>query len=226
MKELCLEGVTRWFRSEKLVLNRINLTVEKPEAVLIIGSAGSGKTALFQIISKQTVPDEGIVKINGRMALVCEELPFMSGLCVEDYIFLPLMLLGNKKKAIRPEVGYAMKRSGLWAKKDMKTETLSAYDKCRLMLAMAMIQDPDIIVMEQCQKHLTKEDGAQFWQFARTWIKEKKVALICFSDKDIEAGLFNTRYLLSNGNLEELNTNEKNSFMCGSYHFSSSPSPE
>ena len=53
-------------RSEVLVLNNINLEIEKGEVFCLLGPNGAGKTTLIKILCSLMLPDEGSVYINGK----------------------------------------------------------------------------------------------------------------------------------------------------------------
>ncbi|MFE4713652.1 amino acid ABC transporter ATP-binding protein [Paenibacillus sp. NPDC056722] len=58
-----IRGLTKSFH-QHIVLNHIDLTIQKGEVVAVIGSSGAGKSTLLRSINLLEVPDEGIIKID------------------------------------------------------------------------------------------------------------------------------------------------------------------
>ena len=81
--EIC--QVTKWYRRERAVLERLDLIVEKGETLCVTGRGGSGASTLFQILSRQVRPDEGSVVWTGKAAFVFDALPRMRGVTVAQY---------------------------------------------------------------------------------------------------------------------------------------------
>jgi len=68
LRNICLENVSfRYSADEPRILDSINVTLKKGSRIGIIGSTGSGKTTLFDIIIGLFAPTEGQLKIDGKI---------------------------------------------------------------------------------------------------------------------------------------------------------------
>lgn len=61
-----LDRVSKAF-SRRTILNDVTLTIEAGNSVGIVGSNGSGKSVLFQIICGFLTPDSGTVRVRGNV---------------------------------------------------------------------------------------------------------------------------------------------------------------
>lgn len=81
--------------AKKLVLNNVNLVVDKGEKIGIIGANGSGKSTLLKIISGILRPTTGNVRVRGQVAPLIElGAGFDPDISVMDNILLYGVLLG------------------------------------------------------------------------------------------------------------------------------------
>lgn len=202
---LSMDGITRWYRGEKLVFNRIDLKVYEHEKVCIRGNGGSGKSTLFRLMTGQELPDEGTVERTQAMAVMLEQLPGMEAMNVREYVMLPLQLQGKSCLDDCHEAVELVKHCGLWEKRYMKTHFLNAYEKCCLQLAMALVLKPRLMVMEHCLKHLTAVEANHFWALAEELLAPLNPAVICFSDQEVLAFPFTKRYDIVEGTLMGVN---------------------
>lgn len=84
-----------------LALNGVSLTVNKGEAVGIIGHNGAGKSTLLKLITRVTAPTAGVIKLNGRVASLLEVgTGFHPELTGRENIYLNGAILGMTKKEI------------------------------------------------------------------------------------------------------------------------------
>ncbi len=88
MNLLALENVSKQF-SERLLLDSVNLSINRGERIALIGVNGSGKTTLLRIIAGQEVPDSGHMTVWGgvRVEMVQQEPQFDEEATVLDQLF-------------------------------------------------------------------------------------------------------------------------------------------
>lgn len=99
-KPTLVENIFKFGRKEEIwALKDINLEIKKGEKLGIIGNNGSGKSTLLRIITGITVPTNGKIEVNGRIAALIDlEAGFHPELTGEENIYLNGMLLGMNKK--------------------------------------------------------------------------------------------------------------------------------
>src|SRR5688500_4799813 len=77
-----------------LLLESVDLAIERGERVCIVGRNGAGKSTLLRLMGGDIVPDDGIVKREGRIAGLAQEVPKDLAGSVFDVVSMGLGELG------------------------------------------------------------------------------------------------------------------------------------
>ncbi len=137
-------------KEEFWALKNINFTVEKGEAVGIIGANGAGKSTLLKILSKITPPTEGEVTFKGKMSSLLEVgTGFHPELTGRENIFLNGAILGMTKKEIANKFDDIVAFSGVGKFLDMQVKRYSSGMSVRLAFAVAAHLEPDILIVDE-----------------------------------------------------------------------------
>jgi ABC-type polysaccharide/polyol phosphate transport system ATPase subunit len=124
--------------------------VRRGETVGIVGLNGSGKTTLLKMIAGLLPVDEGRVEVNGRvtalLALGVGVHPEMSG---RDNVLYGGMLLGMRKAEVLRKMPEIVAFSELEEFIDHPFRTYSSGMKARLLFAISMAIDPDILIVDE-----------------------------------------------------------------------------
>jgi len=186
-------GLQQWITGKKTdeftALRDISFTVEPGESVGIIGSNGSGKSTLLKLIAGVTVPSEGEVCVNGRIASLLElGAGFHPMLTGRENIYLNAGLLGVRHKDTRKLFDTIVDFSGIGEFVDNPVTTYSSGMYVRLGFAVAVNSNPDIFLVDEV---LAVGDEA-FQRKCRQRINELKAEgkTIVFVSHDL--GLVNT----------------------------------
>ncbi len=134
-------------------LNNVSVHVPKGSIYGLVGKNGAGKTTLLRIISGIQSPTSGSVSIgcveNGgvaRMNGIIETTALNTSLTVEENIIAQKILCGNKINASVDEI---LNSVGLSGAKHKKAKDLSLGMRQRLALAKAMMNKPDILLLDE-----------------------------------------------------------------------------
>ncbi len=137
-------------KEEFWALKNISFTVEKGEAVGIIGANGAGKSTLLKILSKITPPTKGEITFKGRMSSLLEVgTGFHPELTGRENIFLNGAILGMTKKEIANKFDDIVAFSGVGKFLDMQVKRYSSGMSVRLAFAVAAHLEPDILVVDE-----------------------------------------------------------------------------
>lgn len=147
------EKILFWKRNTydvREVLKNINFSINKGEAVGIIGCNGSGKSTTLKLLSRIMYPDKGKIKITGRVACLIELgagfHPDMSG---RENIYINASIFGLTKKEIDSKLQQIIDFSELWDFIDNPVRTYSSGMYMRLAFAVAINVDADILLIDE-----------------------------------------------------------------------------
>ncbi len=139
----------------------LSFSVAKGSLTGLLGPNGAGKTTTMRIMCGALRPDLGLVKINGInveknpihikkiIGYLPETPPLYTELKVREQLTYSSKLKGIKNTHIKDKVNDAVKKCGLLDVKDKTIGTLSKGFKQRVGLAQAMINEPEVLVLDE-----------------------------------------------------------------------------
>lgn len=173
LKKTLLSVVEGKYRqpAKKLVLNNVNLVVDKGEKIGIIGANGSGKSTLLKIISGILRPTTGNVRVRGQVAPLIElGAGFDPDISVMDNILLYGVLLGFSRTEMKARARSILEFAELEDYTLVPVKGLSSGMVARLGFAIATDVQPDILILDEVLsvgdegfKNKCKQRMDQFW---------------------------------------------------------------
>ena len=154
-------------RGEKVVaLRGVSLTVARGEVIAIMGPSGSGKTTLLNIISGIDKPTAGKVIVDGidvsgagedelrsyrllKVGYVFQQHNLIPTLTALENVMLPMTLAGGGGSGRAARARALLARVGLEGKESRFPEELSGGEQQRLAIAVALANDPPLIVADE-----------------------------------------------------------------------------
>ena len=139
------------------LLDDVSLQLETRERVAIIGRNGAGKSTLLQIISGERVPDAGAVWHQPalRVARLVQDVPLTSTHTVSEVVAEGLAsLAGHDADEWRREHKVDLVLSRLDLDGAAKVDTLSGGWRRRVLLARALVSEPDVLLLDEPTNHL------------------------------------------------------------------------
>lgn len=170
LKEVVLFSSRRKYEIRE-VLKGINLSVEKGEAIGIVGENGSGKSTLLKILTRIIYPDKGKVTITGRVSSLIELgagfHPDMSG---RENIYTNAAIYGLEKKEIEKRIDDIISFSELEEFIDNPVRTYSSGMYMRLAFSVSINVDADVLMIDE----ILGVGDANFQEKCRVKLEEMK----------------------------------------------------
>lgn len=217
--ELKIEGLSRVYGKHK-VLHDINFSMH--EGIYgLIGKNGAGKSTLMRILATIDFPSNGTVFCNGKdIFSIGEEYRGMIGYMPQDYSiysgfnaidFLEYMgaLKGMKKQELKLKISDVLEIVNLSDVSHKKIRTYSGGMKRRIGIAQAILNNPDILILDEPTAGLDPSERLNFSNFISNLSRKKIVLLSTHIVSDIEAVakeliVMNKGKILEAGKIEDL----------------------
>lgn len=192
--KLIVDKISKSIR-KKVILNEISLELEEHAVYGFVGRNGSGKTMLFRAISGLMRIDSGVITYDGKILHKDMEVLPSLGIVIENaglYNHLTgfenlKKLAGFKRAVSDPEIINAMERVGLDPKDKRKYYKYSLGMKQRLAIAQAIMERPEVIMLDEPTNALDEEGVARIRQIIQEERERGAIILLAsHSREDIE----------------------------------------
>jgi ABC-type polysaccharide/polyol phosphate transport system ATPase subunit len=153
-RQLLRTHIARWFgrvhHQPFYALRNVSFHVEDGESLAIVGSNGAGKSTLLSLAAGLTRPDEGSVRVNGRIAALLElGSGFHPDLTGAENLVLNAALLGLTRRKTKELFDQIVDFSGIGEFIDDPLRTYSSGMIMRLAFSIAIQCEPDILLIDE-----------------------------------------------------------------------------
>ena len=165
-------------RDELVVLQNVNLEIQKGEFVYIIGKVGSGKSSLLKTLYNEVPITKGYARIfeydlahlkskqipllRRRLGIVFQDFQLLTDRDVEANLAFVLKSTGWKNKIeIAERIEQVLEQVGMQNKGYKMPHELSGGEQQRIVMARAILNSPDIILADEPTGNLDPETGCE-----------------------------------------------------------------
>ena len=193
MAEIVVCDISKKF-GQQVVLDHISMKLSSPHIYGLVGRNGSGKTMLMRHLCGFVRPDSGKILIDGKVLNKEIEKPEKLGIIIENPGFLPeysgyynlhlFALIQNKIK--KEEIRNAMHIVGLDPGSKKHVGKYSLGMRQRLGIAQAIMEDPDILLLDEPLSGLDNDGVQEMYQILLKQREEGKLIVVAsHSSEDI-----------------------------------------
>jgi lipopolysaccharide transport system ATP-binding protein len=131
-------------------LRDISFEVRRGEVLGIIGHNGAGKSTLLKLLSRITLPTEGIIGMKGKVSSLLEVgTGFHPELTGRDNIYLNGAILGMRKAEVEAKLDDIVAFSGIEHHLDTPVKRYSSGMRVRLGFAVAAHLEPEVLIVDE-----------------------------------------------------------------------------
>ena len=163
---ILMDRVTKTYdKADKPALNRISLSVDPKEFVILVGSSGAGKSTLLSLLTRAEKPTSGKIVVGGidYDTLKDRHIPLLRrkiGVVFQDFKLLPqrtvfenvafaLEIAGMTNREIKNTVPKVINLVGLDGKENSFPHQLSGGERQRVAIARAIVRQPKILIADE-----------------------------------------------------------------------------
>jgi ABC-2 type transport system ATP-binding protein len=178
-------GITKTYRSGMWprrrtleVLRGADLTLQTGEIVALVGENGSGKSTLMKILVGALAADTGTVQRNGRMGYCPQEPVLYERLTCDEHFELFGRAYGMDDTAMRSGRDGIYEAFGFdrWA--HTRVEELSGGTRAKLNVGLALLPDPDLLLLDEPYAGFDFDTYQRFWALTREQRDANRALLI------------------------------------------------
>lgn len=190
------------FQQKHLVLSNVNLHVNKGEFVYLIGQTGSGKSSLLKIIygdlhirngeghavgyELKNLKEQDVPFLRRKLGIVFQDFQLLTDRSIEENLEFVLKATGWKDKAlINERIKDVLEKVGLRSKMKKMTHEISGGEQQRVVIARALLNDPELILADEPTGNLDPETSEEIMILLRQISQSGTAVLMATHDYHI-----------------------------------------
>lgn len=223
MYALEIEQLRKTYAGGLEALKGISLNVKKGDFYALLGPNGAGKSTTIGVISSLVNKTSGQVKVFGfdidkdlelakqHLGLVPQEFNFNQFETVEQIVLQQAGYYGVSKSLAKERAKKYLSKLDLWEKRNERSRNLSGGMKRRLMIARALMHEPQLLILDEPTAGVDIELRRSMWEFLKEINQEQGITIILTTHYLEEAemlcrniGIINKGELIENTTMKAL----------------------
>jgi ABC-2 type transport system ATP-binding protein len=191
--EITIAGLKKSFR-DLIAVDNISFQVFKGEILGLLGPNGAGKTTTINMICGLLPATSGTIRFQSHEI---SEIKSLIGYCPQENIYFPkltcleqLVFMGNiygiPSKECKPRGLGLLEMLGLINKSKVYARNLSGGMKRRLNIALALIHNPRILILDEPEAGLDPQSRVLVRNFIKSLTKEKTIILTSHNMDEVD----------------------------------------
>jgi ABC-type multidrug transport system ATPase subunit len=164
------------------VLDDVDLHLGRGEVVALVGENGTGKSTLLRICAGLLKPDTGTVRAGGRIGYCPQDPGLLDRLTATEHLelFAPAAQTPAGSAAVAMDRGRALLDELHFPARNHATMTkdLSGGNRQKLNLVLALLADPDIVLLDEPYQGFDHGTYINFWSLVDNWRRDGKAVLV------------------------------------------------
>ncbi|MGA2199386.1 MAG: ABC transporter ATP-binding protein [Nitrososphaerales archaeon] len=200
-------------RSQRPALDKLSLKIEGGQIFTLLGRNGAGKTTFLRIAGTQLMPTSGGITVLGldavkqakelreRIAVTPQEADTIYPLTARDHIMLSLRMRGMDKSVAKERTRAVLEALELEEAADQNTSWLSGGLKQRVIVAMAIATDAELIFLDEPSVGLDPVNRRRVWDQLTRLKREGKTIVLTTHYMDEADALSDSLAIINKGRL-------------------------
>ncbi len=210
--------------SKVRALNGVNLTIYKGEFCSIVGTSGSGKSTMLNMLAGLEKPTKGEVIIGGEhlekmnenqlvrfrrehVGFIFQSFNLLGTLDARENVALPLTFRGMPKKERLAKADAMLNLVGLPKHKDHRPNEMSGGQQQRVGVARALVVDPEIIFADEPTGNLDSNTSAEVMGLMKKIVREQNQTLVMVTHDNHLAGFADRIFHIIDGKIVKIEDN-------------------
>jgi len=176
-KAIEITALKKTYNNQLEALKGVSFSVEKGDFIALLGPNGAGKSTTIGIICSLVNKTAGEVKVFGHsidedleaakrcIGLVPQEFNFNQFETCRQIIVTQAGYYGVARATAHQRAEVVLKQLSLWDKRDTQARQLSGGMKRRLMIARALVHQPQILILDEPTAGVDIEIRRDMWEF-------------------------------------------------------------
>ncbi len=195
---LRMRAVCKNYR-DRPVLRGVSLDLPAGQLVGIVGENGAGKSTLLRILAGDLTADSGVVERSGLLGCCPQETVLHQAFTVEQHVRFFQAAYGIGELTRAWELMEQLNFSGY---RQERVETLSGGTRQKLNLVLALMHDPQVLLLDEPYQGFDWETYLRFWDLAAV-LRDRGCAVLVVSHLAYDASRLDILYRLDGGVLRE-----------------------